>query len=190
MTAAAESAPGPGAAGAPLSDPVVVIGAGPAGLTAAYQLVKAGDPVGGGRGRRPGRRDQPDRRAGRLALRHRRPPLLHQGEAGRGPLARDPAGRGLPAPAAQEPHLLQGQVLRLPARPTNALRNLGPKEAILCGLSYLRARSARRRTRPTTRAGWSPGSAGACTARSSRPTPRRCGACRSPRCRPTGPPSG
>jgi len=39
--------------------------------------------------------------------------------------------------------------------------------------------------------GWSPhASGGACTASSSRPTPRRCGGCRPPRSRPTGPPSG
>ena len=67
------------------------------------------------RGRRPGRRHQPHRRARRLALRHRRPPLLHQGPRGRGVLARDPAGRGLPHAAPQEPHLLQRQVPRLPA---------------------------------------------------------------------------
>jgi protoporphyrinogen oxidase len=35
----------PHADGAFLADPVVVIGAGPAGLTAAYQLVQRGDPV-------------------------------------------------------------------------------------------------------------------------------------------------
>ena len=65
--------------------------------------------------RRHRRRHQPDRRARRLALRHRRPPLLHQGEGGRGVLARDPPRRGLHAAAAHEPHLLRGQVLRLPA---------------------------------------------------------------------------
>ena len=50
--------------------------------------------------------------------------------------------------------------------------------------------SGRRRTRRTTRAGSSPASAGASTARSSRPTPRRSGASRSARCPPTGRPSG
>ena len=52
---------------------------------------------------------------------------------GRGAVARDPARRGLPAAAADEPDLLRRQVLRLPAaRPCNALRNLGLVEAVRC----------------------------------------------------------
>ena len=58
---------------------VVIIGAGPAGLTAAYQLVEGGRDGDDPRGRRRRRRHQPHGRARRLALRHRRPPLLHQG---------------------------------------------------------------------------------------------------------------
>ena len=49
-------------------------------------------PGGRRRGGQRGRWDQPDRRARRLALRHRGSPVLHQGQAGRGVLARDPAG--------------------------------------------------------------------------------------------------
>ena len=115
----------------PVEAPFVVIGAGPAGLTAAYELVKRGEPRRRPRGRRRRRRHQPHRRARRVALRPRRAPLLHQGPGGRGPLARDPAGRGLPHAPAHEPHLLRGQVLRLPAAArSNALRNLGVIEAI------------------------------------------------------------
>ncbi len=96
--------------------PVVIAGAGPGGLTAAYQLTKRGqhpvvleaDAVVGGISRTVDAR--------RLALRPRRPPLLHQGARGRGALARDPARGRLPPAAPHEPHLLQGQVLRLPAQ--------------------------------------------------------------------------
>ena len=76
------------------------------------------DRAGGGQ---RGWRDQPDGGARRLALRHRRPPLFHQGPAGGGALARDPARRRFHAAAPQEPDLLPGQVLRLPARAINAL---------------------------------------------------------------------
>ena len=60
------------------------------------------------RGRRRGRRHQPHRRRRRLPVRHRRPPVLHEGARGRGAVARDPPRRGLPAAAPVEPHLLPG----------------------------------------------------------------------------------
>ena len=118
---------------------VVIIGAGPAGLTAAYELVtKYGITSTILESDDHGRRHQPDRRARRLALRHRRPPLLHQGEGGRGVLARDPPRRGLHAAAAHEPDLLRGQVLRLPAQdPERACGISGLWEAFRCVLSYL-----------------------------------------------------
>ena len=134
----------------------------------------------GARGRRRGRRHQPHRRARRLALRHRRAPLLHQGARGRGAVARDPARRRLPAAAPHEPHLLPRQVLRLPAaaaeRPAQPRRRSRPSAA---SAVLRRGRgSARRRTRRTSRAGSPPASAGGSTGTSSRPTPRRSGACR------------
>ena len=95
-----------------------MIGAGPAGLTAAYELMKAGraDRRDDPRVDRRRRRHQPDRAARRLALRHRRPPLLHEGHRGRRALGRDPRARDDARPAAPEPHALPGQALRLPAR--------------------------------------------------------------------------
>ncbi len=77
----------------------------------AHQAGRAAD---GARVRPGRRRDQPHRGARRLALRHRRPPVLHQGEAGQRPLVRDPRSRRLPAPPADEPHPLPRQALRLP----------------------------------------------------------------------------
>ena len=67
---------------------------------------------------------------------------------GRGALARDPARRGLPAAAADEPHLLPGQVLRLPAQGRErAARTSGSSEAVRCVGSYaVGAASGRRRT--------------------------------------------
>ncbi len=152
--------------------------------------LQARDHVDDPRGRRRRRRHQPHRRARRLALRHRRPPLLHQGEGGRGLLARDPARRGLHAPPADEPHLLRGQVLRLPAQDPERPEEPGH----LGGVPLRRCRtsgraSVRRRTRTRSKVGSRPASGGASTSTSSRPTTRSSGACRptsSPR---TSPPS-
>ena len=104
----------------------------------------------GPRGRRGGRRHQPHGRARRLALRHRRPPLLHQGAArSRQLLARDPPRRGLPAAAPDEPHLLRrASSSTTRSRPCNALATSASCEAVRCVLSYVVGRaSGRRRTR-------------------------------------------
>ena len=69
---------------------------------------------GGARGGGPGRRHRQDRRPRRLPLRPRRAPLLHEGEGGRRPLARDHA-RGVPQAPAHVAHLLAQEVPRLPA---------------------------------------------------------------------------
>ena len=118
---------------------VVVIGAGPAGLTAAYELMKAGhaaevtilesDTSSAG---------SADRRARRLALRHRRPPVLHEGESRRRALvSRSSAPENFLQPPAPEPHLYRGKLYDYPLVPMNALRNLGPIEAVRCVGSYV-----------------------------------------------------
>ena len=128
---------------------VVVIGAGPAGLTAAYELGKAGRPGDGARGRRDGRRHQPHGGPRGLALRHRRAPLLHQGARGRGAVARDPPRRGLHDATAHEPDPLPRQALRLPAQ--GGERAAQPRAARgrsgACCPTLLGAGAARRRTR-------------------------------------------
>ena len=165
----------------------LIVGAGPAGLTAGYLLTKAGrDVIVLERGPGTRRRHQPHRRLQGLPVRHRRPPLLLEVEGGGRPLERDPAGR-LHRAAAPVAHLLRRQVLLLSAE---GLRGAAqPRRRRERGLrAVLRARQAaahRRRRRPST-SGCATSSASGCSRSSSRPTPRRCGACPATRSPPTG----
>ena len=59
--------------------PVVIIGRRTGRADRRLRAGQSRSAPGRRRGRRRGRRHQPDRRARRLAVRHRRPPLLHQG---------------------------------------------------------------------------------------------------------------
>ena len=126
-------------------------------------------------------------RARRLALRHRRPPLLHQGDGRRRALGRDPRAGDDARPAPPEPHPLPRQALRLPARPDERAAQPRPGR----GGALRRCRtsgrgSTRRRTRTTSKASTPPASAGGSTGTSSRRTPRRCGASRVASSPPTG----
>ncbi len=143
MSTRAESAPGAGPEGrARLEDPVVVIGAGPAGLTAAYQLAKAGDPVVvaeaddvvGGISRTV------ERDGWRFDIGgHRFFTKVKAVEDLWNEILPDDDFLLRPRKSRM---FYKGKYYDYPLRPTNALWNLGPKEAFLCGLSYLWARVA------------------------------------------------
>ena len=176
------------APGATDKDPgsVVVIGAGPAGLTAAYALGKAGhtatvleatDVVGG--------ISQTVVRDGyRFDIGgHRFFTKVAEVEALWHEILPDEDFMQRPRSSRI---YYQGKFFDYPLKPMNALRTLGVLEAVRCALSFFWIRSGRRRTRPPSRATSSPTTAGASTATSSRPTARRCGRCRRRRSRPSG----
>ena len=156
---------------------VVIIGAGPAGLTAAYMLTKRGvaptvleadDVVGG---------------ISRTAVRdgwrfdiggHR---FFTKVKPVERPLVRDPRPGRVPAPPAPEPHLLPRKFYDYPINAMNALKNLGPVEAVaLHGLVPVGARQAAE-GQDTLEGFVVAASAGGSTSTSSRRRARRCGAC-------------
>jgi protoporphyrinogen oxidase len=121
-------------------DPVVVIGAGPAGLTAAYELVKAGDPVVvaeaddvvGGISRTVLRDGWRFDIGGHRFFTKVRPveALWHEILPEEDFLLRPRKSRIFYA----------GKYYDYPLRPVNAIRNAGPIKAVEWGLSYLWAR--------------------------------------------------
>ena len=168
---------------------VLVIGAGPAGLTAAYELSKHGVARDHPRSRLGRRRHRPHRRARRLPLRHRRAPLLHQGQGDRGPLGRD-ARRADARPPPPVADLLRRQVLRLPAQGHQRPEEHGPAHRRpVHGQLRRRPPAGPSPTRRTSSSGSPTSSAPGSTRCSSRATPKRSGASPAPRSAPTGPPS-
>jgi protoporphyrinogen oxidase len=122
------------------ADPVVVIGAGPAGLTAAYELVKRGDPVVvaeaddvvGGISRTV------ERAGWRFDIGgHRFFTKVEQVEALWHEIL--PEGDFLLRPRMSR-IFYNGKYFDYPLRGMNVLRTVGPWESTLCLLSYLRAR--------------------------------------------------
>ncbi len=121
-------------------DPVVVIGAGPAGLTAAYELVKAGDPVVvaeaddvvGGISRTVLREGWRFDIGGHRFFTKVRPveALWHEILPEEDFLLRPRKSR----------IFYEGKYYDYPLRPINAIRNAGPFKAVEWGLSYLWAR--------------------------------------------------
>ncbi len=172
------------------NEPIVVIGAGPAGLTAAYELAKRGvtdvtileaDDIVGGISRTV------ERDGWRFDIGgHRfftKVPRWRRSGTRSSPTTR------LPAAPPDEPHLLQRQVLRLPAasrqRPARASAP-SRRRGASCRTRWARVRPPGD-TDDVRGLDGVAASAGGSTGCSSRPTPRRCGACRPRRSRPTGP---
>ena len=81
---------------------------------------------------------QPHRRRRRLPVRHRRPPVLHEGARGRGAVARDPPRRGLPAAArGRAASTTRASSSTTRSRPSRRCARSASIEAIRCGLSFL-----------------------------------------------------
>jgi protoporphyrinogen oxidase len=130
----------PHADGAFLADPVVVIGAGPAGLTAAYQLVQRGDPVVvveaddvvGGISRTVERDGWRFDIGGHRFFTKVKPveDLWHEILPPEDFLLRPRMSR----------IFYEGKYYDYPLRAGNALHNLGLWESFLCGIYYLRSR--------------------------------------------------
>ena len=157
---------------------VFVIGAGPAGLTAAYLLTKQRRPHHGDRGRPDlRRRHQPHRRATRTscstsAATASSPSRRRWSTSGRRSCpTTSSSARGCRASTTTASYF------SYPLKAFEALNNLGSSRAALCVLSYLHKQAVPdRQPRELPRLGAPTSSASACSRSSSRPTPRRCGA--------------
>ena len=170
-----------------------VLGAGPAGLTAAYVLARRGRRGDRLRGRRHRRRHRQDRRVRRLPLRPRRPPLLHEARSRSSGSGRRCSARS----SSTRPRLSRiyygGKFFAYPLQaPRTSSRGLGLVESARCALLVLLAPrgAARARAADVRGLGRRRASGGGSTTRSSAPTPRRSGASRARRSAPSGPRSG
>ena len=143
MTEAANAAPSDGNTGSPGPAPdrdIVIIGAGPAGLTAAYMLHKRGvsstileaDDVVGGISR-TAMRDGWRFDIGGHRFFTKVKPVNDLWFEILGP------DDFLRRPRMSHIHY-RGKLYDYPIKPGNALKNLGPVEAVLCGFSYLWAK--------------------------------------------------
>ncbi len=168
------------------ADDVVIIGAGPAGLTAAYVLAQRGqtctvleaDDTVGGISRTV------ERDGWRFDIGGHRfftkvkavEDLWHEILPGDAFMVRPRMSR----------IYYQGKYYEYPLKPMNALCNLGPWSR--CGaLPPMRGRGCtHRETRALSRVGWRPVSVGACTNISSRRTRRKCGVTPVRSCKPIG----
>ena len=121
--------------------PVAVIGAGPAGLTAAYQLAKAG---------RPGLVLEADDAVGGISRTVERDGWRFDIGGHRFFTKVHPVEELWREILPPEDFLLRPRMSRIyydgkfydyPIKPLNALRNLGPVEALRCALSYLKVRA-------------------------------------------------
>ena len=165
----------------------LVIGAGPAGLTAGYMLAKAGrdvlilesDPTYvGGISRTVSYKGYLFDIGGHRFFSKSREVVDLWNEI-------------LPDDFIERPRLSRiyydGKFYSYPLKAFEALRNLGIVESVACVVSYLKAR-AQPHPDPQTFHDWvATNSASACSRSSSRPTPRRSGACRATPSRPIGP---
>ena len=155
---------------------VVIIGAGPAGLTAAYLLSKAGvrTPFSKPTTSSAGISRTAQYKGFRFDIGGHR--FFTKIEPVAGAVGRDPRRR-VHLGAAAVAHLLQRQVLRLPAQSRQRAQGSRPDQrAADRARAISSGTTGPTRSKRTSSSGSRTGSASGCTRSSSRPTPKKCGA--------------